>query len=123
MPHDNYQPDTKCKFCEVTPSGKTRLRTITAQTITQCAGIVVTEHIRNSGGFGFGLTHPLSGASLTGERLSDDVDALRKLARQFWRMLDSHSRRVWNQSDDWQAVRDATPAIAIEMLKRAIHRS
>ena len=108
---NKFQPDTKTKF--TLDSGVTSQ--IFAESISQAGGvIVITAHARNdkSLGDGYGLTHRLTGCTLTGARLTSDIPLLKTKARRFWRALSTKQKKVWQTQTNHTILGANTPSNA-----------
>ena len=112
-----FKPDGLTNFTDDT--GKVK-RQIPSESISQCGGvIVVTAYLRNDSkrGEGYGLTHTTTGGTLTGNRLTADIDGLKKKARRFWRALTAEQKKVWKTSASVASIAAATPRSVQQILK------
>lgn len=115
-PKQIFRPDTRTRWLSADASSET---TVFAESISQTGKcIVVTAHTRNDQSIAYGLTHKLTGASLTGSRLSVDLISLKRLARRFWRCLEASDKKLWSTCSDPQQIIENTPVHAINELKR-----
>lgn len=111
-----FKPDTRTLYAD--DEGKIH-KNILAESITQTGGVlVVTAHRCNDERIRYGLTHTLTGGSLTGAKPVADIDQLKKAARRFWRALTDKQKKVWKTSSDRAAVQAAVSPDAIRELKR-----
>lgn len=93
---------------------------VPCETVSQCGGvIVITQHQREdeSLGDGYGLTHRLTGFSLTGGKLTNDLKRLKTKARKFWRSLPDDVKKTWCTSDDPRVVARSTPPDSVQILR------
>jgi len=110
-----FAPDTTTKYT----SGAGKSKQVPAESISQTGGVlVIIESKRRGKGLkpGYGITHCLSGATLTGERLTNDIDVLKKKARRFWKALTPIQRKTWQTQSDVQMIRGSVSSLAVREL-------
>lgn len=116
MKKTTFRPDTRTKFTAEDGSEKT----ILAESISRTAGVLVVTSHASSGPAaspGFGLTHTLTGGTLTSNQLVDDIAGLKQQARVFWRSLSAGQKKIWKTSSDPVEIAAATPKSAVQALR------
>jgi len=109
-----FAPDTTTKYTN--EAGKSKQ--VPAESISQAGGVlvIIESKRRGKGKPGYGITHTLSGASLTGNRLTNDIDVLKKKARRFWKALTPIQRKTWQTQSDVQMIRGSVSSLAVREL-------
>lgn len=108
-----FTPDTATEFVFRNLDSMTAKKTVPAESITLCGGVIVITHYGGKGlGATYGLTHRLTGYSVTGSEFTYDLVTLKQVARRFWRSLTKDEREIWKKSSDPVEVAKATSAKA-----------